>query len=172
VGDPTVSAVSVQCCWSVRSPERYGRFGLSLSNPLAVPVWAIIEYYGEVPPEVWAVLQHQLPGTGAPVWEFKGNDPFVAVRLAPGAQVTLKNVPRTFSAEDTRARFALATDIRVRGVSADAWVGSPGLMESGTYRLPDEWLEKPWVQRETEPYRPRPDDIRVICTSEVPLVEK
>jgi hypothetical protein len=167
-----VSAVWVECCWSVRSPERFARFGLSLRNPLAVPVWAIVDYYGEVPAEVWEVVVHQVPGSSAFVWDFKGRDLFSAVRLAPGAQVTLENVTRTFSQEEASARFALASDIRVRGVSAEAWVGSPGLTQSGAYRVPEDWVEQPAHHVRTQPYPPRQEDVQVLCTSTVPLVEK
>src|SRR5258708_22993409 len=123
----------------------------------------MVKESGEVAGEVWGVEVNQVAASRAFVWQFKGNDPFAAVRLSPGAQVTLENVTRTFAPEDANARFAFASDIRVRGVSADAWVGAPGLTESGAYRLPDECVEKPVHQRRTHPYPPRQADTQMRC---------
>jgi hypothetical protein len=166
---PTATA-TLSCCSPGKPPSEHASVDFVIRNPLPHPVWFVWEPIpgtgAEYDAQVTEVLvSHVSDDRPAYVWEFLPNV-IQALRLASGAQVTLRELRVDIFHRPTRVTFAFAEEIRVGGVPAAGWLGAAGYTESVEIFQPG---EHDFMERQRTD--PRPEgadlDIRVQCAVSV-----
>jgi hypothetical protein len=143
---------------------------LAIHNPLPYAVWFVwdpimgpsSEYAARV---TEASVSRVLEGRPAYLWEFLP-EVILALRLASGAQVTLKQLRIEWFHRPGRLTFAFAQEIRVGGIPAAGWIGADGYTQSvEMFRLGEHSFTD---RRRTDPRPEGADfDISVLCTVSV-----
>jgi hypothetical protein len=117
--------------WStVGKPPRPDAFvDFVVDNPLADPVWLLLEYSEEPSSEALSSAEVLQAGSSAPafLWTFRGRWRASAVRVAARMQVAFHGLRIRADRTHDHLEFAFAGALGVDGVPADRWLGVDGL---------------------------------------------